>query len=170
MGDVEITKQQPSFWVRVLTAWTATASLLTAAFVWTFLAQGIERGFQSFYQGPTLIRWFLAIDLAAIFVIAYPVERWIERRGFSTKRAVATYAIVLGALGVILFGYAQVVAPSNQGFSQDFFILVLGLIITGIAVAVACIGRAFYPFMLKHRTLTFTLAITDFIAALLLPV
>jgi hypothetical protein len=170
MGYVENSNQLPSFWIRLVTAWAATASLLTVAFVWTFVAQGIERGFQSFYQGPTLIRWFLAIDLATIFVIAYPLELWIERRGFSTKRAVVTYAIVLGAIGVILFGYAQIVAPSNQGFTQDFFILILGLFITGIAVAVACIGRAFYPFLLKHRTLTYTLAISDLVAALILPI
>jgi hypothetical protein len=99
----------------------------------------------------------LAIILVAIFVIAYPVERWFVKPDHSFWRVGGSYAKFIGTLGLVL--YISSILFQAGGFATVFFIA------TPIAALTAFIGRAIYVRTAKFHKANRVAAI--FLAALI---
>lgn len=98
------------------------------------------------------------VIVAAIFIIAYPVERFFNSPAKSAFRNAATYAFIGIVLGSIFFVLGLVNTGSGNYWPA------IGLYATAIGAITAFLGRLVYPFFLKlQRT---SLATTAIIVAL----
>ena len=105
---------------------------------------------------------FAACELfmvVVIFVVAYPVERFINRERYSAFRNAATYAFI----GIILMGIFFAITMLRLGGNFDYT-PVIGLYVTAISTITAFVARLIYPWMLRLRRTT--LGLTIVIAAL----
>jgi hypothetical protein len=75
----------------------------------------------------------------------------------------------MGVIGLTLVGFATVTSVTNAPWTAIGTFTVF-LFIAGIAVVVATIGRAFYAFLLQHRTTTYVLATASVLSAMFLPI
>lgn len=139
---------KPSFFDRVAAALTAAS----IAFLPGWILIGTTGGFNAFSGHVHPLSWLdqvsetvgliLAIILAAVFVIAYPVERWLIKPGQSVWRMGTTYVVVIFIFGALLFASSL---PS--GFDYWFFVLVFA---TPIAAITAFTGRVIYSRTAKY--------------------
>jgi hypothetical protein len=158
MGDVQNTNQQPSFWIRLITGWTATAIPLLV--LWTIYVFNQTHGFRFPIQHSDLnaFRWMLIIGTGGVFLIAWPVESWWIKPSTSTKRAVGIYALVILAIGAVLALFLSAQDTSESVHYYGHLGLLVAGMVTSVALVVACTGRAIYPTLLKHLKITVVIA------------
>lgn len=158
MGDVQITNQQPSFWIRLVTGWTAAAIPLMALWAIYVFNQTHNFTFPIELSDLNAFWWMLIIGTGGIFGIAWPVETWWIKPNTRTRRAVGIYALVIVVLGAALTITAELWAGSRAANYSGFLWLLVGGMITAVTLFVACTGRAIYPILLKHRKTTAVIA------------
>jgi len=158
---VSVSTVKPSFFDRVAAAFTAAA----VAFLPGWILIGAAGGFNGFSGHVHPLAWLdqvseivgiiLAIILAAVFVIAYPVERWLVKPGQSVWRMGGTYVVVIFIVGALLFALSL---PS--GFDYWFFVLIFA---TPIAAITAFTGRVIYSrtakYLKANRAISIVLAL-----------
>ena len=130
--------EQPKFLDRVSGAFTA-ASL---AFLPGFVIFGSTRVFSGHVhplswldQVSSTFGVLLAIILAAVFVIAYPVERWLIKPGQSVWRKGGIYVAVIFIIGILL--------SAASSFGGGYLGIIL-LFATPVAAITAFAGRIIY--------------------------
>lgn len=138
----------PSFFDRVAAALTA-ASL---AFLPGWILIGVAGGFNGFSGHVHPLAWLdqvsqivgliLAVILAAVFMIAYPVERWLINPGQSVWRMGGIYVAVILTLGALFFAISL---PS--GFIYWSLVLIYAI---PIAAITALTGRVIYSRTVKY--------------------
>lgn len=139
---------KPSFFDRVAAAFTA-ASL---AFLPGWVLIAAAGGFNSFSGNVHPLSWLdqateivglvLAIILSAVFVIAYPVERWLIKPGQSVWRMGGIYVAVILIFGALLFAVSAL-------FGFVYWSLVL-IYAAPIAALTALAGRLIYSRTAKY--------------------
>lgn len=153
--------EKPLFFDRVAGAFTA-ASL---AFLPGFVLISASGGFSGFSGDVHPLSWLdqasgtvgfvLAIILAAVFVIAYPVERWLVKPCQSVWRMGGIYVVVIFIFGALLF-------VGSLPFDVAYWGSVL-IIATPIAAITASAGRVIYSrtanFLKTNRAIAVLLAL-----------
>lgn len=158
------------FWRKFAAAF-ATAGWLYApvhlGFGWTFDASmnPTFSGAAEAFRTQTLFSFFLMLGVivAALFVIAYPLEcRWDKKDrgpGFRTGRYVLIF-LALGIGSILLYALlagthiARVLTDYPQG--EWFVIIGIGSVVAAI---IAAIARPIYPFLLRAPRVAITLAL-----------
>ena len=143
-----MSEPNPRFFDRVAGAFTAAS----IAFLPGFFLMNTSGGFSGdvhplsrLGQVSDSIGLVLAIILASIFLIAYPVERWLVKPNFSIWRISGTYALFIGILGLVLFTLSVLL-----GMGTYSAVIVLA---SPIAAITAVAGRAIYAQTKKyHKT------------------
>lgn len=151
VGDVQITNQQPKFWVRLVTGWTATAIPLMVLWAIFVFNQTHSFRFPIQHRDLNAFWWMLIIGTGGVFLIAWPVESWWIKPSTSTKRAVGIYALVILAIGAVLALFLSAQDTSESVHYYGHLGLLVAGMVTSVALVVACTGRAIYPILLRHR-------------------
>lgn len=131
--------EKPLFFDRVAGAFTAASLAFLPGFVLLSSAGGFSghvHPLSWLSQVTVTVGFILAIILAAVFVIAYPVERWLVKPGHSVWRVGGIYVAVIFIFGALLFAG-----------SLPFGVFYWGLILiyaTPIAAITALFGRVIY--------------------------
>lgn len=131
--------ERPLFFDRVAGAFTAAS----IAFLPGFVLLGAAGGFSGdahplswLDQVAGRVSLSLVIILAAVFVIAYPVERWLVRPGHSVWRMGGIYVAFIFIFGALLFAGSM---ASGVGLGAAVLIFA-----TPIAALTAFAGRIIY--------------------------
>ena len=95
-------------------------------------------------NGLDVLAGFLLIVAIAIFLVAFPVERWLVKPTNGRLRAAAYYALVFALLAGI--GIAITVSFRSVGFWP--IVLAYASVVGGV---VAIIGRVLYPSLLRFK-------------------
>jgi hypothetical protein len=134
-----MSESKPLFFDRVAGAFTAAS----IAFLPGFLLMNSSGGFSGHVhplswldQVSGTVGIILAIILAAIFLIAYPVERWLVKPGQSVWRIASIYVFFILIFGTLLFAGFM---ASGVGL-----LAVVLLYATPIAALTAFAGRVIY--------------------------
>ena len=158
----------PSFMRRLSAAFVSSSLVFLAIFLSFTLPQLVKSSVgtlalvNNLTNGLDFLAICLAIVFVAMFVIAYPIERWLGKTRSSLETA-AWYAVILFGLGIMfwasafLFPYPQ----STLGAA-----LAIGSL---VGAAVAFVARLLYPLFLKIPKTTYFLSIALVITALLGP-
>ena len=148
------------FWQRLYTGWAAAAGTWTAtwAFVTTFSVanSGYDRALRTLIDANTFLSYGLVVVVISLFVVAYPVERWLIKDDTRKWANAATYVGVFVGLGLLLW-------IINFAALASVVLFVLGI----IGAVIAAIGRTIYPFLVLHRTLAKVTATTTFVITVL---
>lgn len=146
---------EPKFFDRVAGAFTsATLAFLPGLFLLTFNTNrfsGNVHPLSWLDETSSSIGFYLAILLAAVFLVAYPVERWLVTPGQSAWRIGGTYALFFGILGLLL-----VVASLFLG---DWSFTAIAMFGAPIAAITAFFGRAIYSYITRFRKTNRVIAI-----------
>jgi hypothetical protein len=139
-----LSEEKPLFFDRVAGAFTSASLAFLPGFVLVG-TQGVFSGhvhpLSRLDQVSSTIGLFLAIILAAVFVIAYPVERWLVKPGQSVWRMGGIYVAVISIFGLLL-----AVASSIGG---GYWGIIL-LFAAPIAAITAFVGRIIYSRIAKN--------------------
>lgn len=153
------------FWHRVITALVSATIAFTPFYIWSLGVASTslfnhEIFWVTFINSLDTFAICEAVILVAIFVIAYPVERFLVKPGQRALKAAGTYALI----GVIisagfLLATRSLIDSSNYGLAIGFFVAIFG-------TATAFIGRLIYSvfFRLKGTVLTLTAIIALLVA------
>ena len=155
MGDVQNTKQQPKFWVRLVTGFAGASLLPTVFFLLYCYFQEVSARWQYNNVRPELMRISVVVVVVAIFVVAWPVETWFIKPHFSRRRILGVYSLALAIVTVALeiWTYFREVNTDYWKFygPMSFMLFaVLGL----FAIASACLGCLIYPWLLRNPITT----------------
>jgi hypothetical protein len=137
--------EKPLFFDRVAGAFTAASLAFLPGFVLLSAAGGFSGNVHPLSwldQVSATVGFILAIILAAVFVIAYPVERWLVKPGQSVWRMGLIYVAVIFIFGALLFA-------ASLPFDVGYFGLVL-IYVTPIAAITAFAGRVIYSRTAKN--------------------
>jgi hypothetical protein len=160
-----LSEEKPSFFDRVAGAFTAASLAFLPGFVIfgsTPVFSGHVHPLSWLDQVSSTVGLCLAIILAAVFVIAYPVERWLAKTR-STLETAAWYALILFGLGVLFWAFAWSIPYPQSTLGAA---LAIGSL---VGAAVAFVARLLYPQFLKIPRTTYFLSIALVITALLGP-
>lgn len=149
---------KPLFFDRVAGAFTAAS----IAFLPGFVLLGAAGGFSGDVHPLSwldhvsgTVSLILAIILAAVFVIAYPVERWLVKPGQSVWRMGGIYVAFIFIFGALLFAGSM---ASGVGLGAAVLIFA-----TPIAALTAYAGRVIYSrtakFLKTNRAIAILLAL-----------
>jgi len=131
--------EKPVFFDRVAGAFTSASLAFLPGFVLVG-TQGVFSGhvhpLSHLDQVSSTIGLFLAIILAAVFVIGYPVERWLVKPGQSVWRMGGIYVAVIFIFGAIVFAALLL---SNTGYWA-----LVPIYATPVAAITAFAGRVIY--------------------------
>ncbi len=139
-----MSEEKPLFFDRVAGAFTSASLAFLPGFVLVG-TQGVFSGhvhpLSWLDQVSSTVGLFLAIILAAVFVIGYPVERWLVKPDQSVWRIGGIYVAV-----IFIFG-TQLTAASSIGGGYWGIIL---LFATPVAAITAFAGRIIYSRLAKN--------------------
>ncbi|MEY4618423.1 MAG: hypothetical protein RL101_609 [Actinomycetota bacterium] len=140
------------FWHRFLTAVVSATLVFSPFYIYLFLhtvSQRVqyESPWVTFLNGLDVFALGQAVIVAAVLVIAYPVERFFNSDSKSNFRNAATYFFIGILTGTILL----ITAIATIG-SGNYF-LAYGIYIAFFGTIVAFLGRLIYPTMLKRKYL-----------------
>ena len=139
-----MSEEKPLFFDRVAGAFTAASLAFLPGLVIvgsTSVFSGHVHPLSWLDQVSSTVGLFLAIILAAVFVIAYPAERWLVKPGQSVWRMGGIYVAVISIFGTLL-----VVAGSiGSGYWGIIF-----LYATPVAAITAFAGRIIYSRIAKN--------------------
>lgn len=139
-----MSEESPSFFDRVAGAFTAASLAFLPGFVLlnsTGVFSGHVHPLSWLDQVSSTVGIILAIILAAVFVIAYPVERWLVNPGQSVWRMGGIYVAVIFIFGTLLSA-ASSIGDGNWG--------IILLFATPIAAITAFAGRIIYSRIAKN--------------------
>lgn len=165
-----MTSFEPKFFDRVAGAFTAaTIAFLPGFFLVIFKTNNFSGNVHPLSwldETSSAVGFYLAILLAAVFLVAYPVERWLAKPSQSAWQIGGTYALFFGILGLLL-----AIASLLLG---DFSYTVIAMFGAPIAAITAFFGRAIYSYTTKFKAtnrivavvlallIAFPLALPDF--------
>jgi len=158
----------PSFMRRLSAAFVSSSLVFLAIFLSFTLpplvksSQGSVALVGNLTSGLDFLAICLAIIFVAMFVIAYPVERWLIKSRSSAEAAVL-YALIMFLIGIACWLIAWAIKYS---LSTDLAVIA---IMSWVGGAVAFVARLLYPQFLKVPKTTYVLAISLVITALLGP-
>jgi acid phosphatase family membrane protein YuiD len=158
----------PSFMRRLSAAFVSSSLVFLAIFLSFTLPQLVKSSVGSLAlvnnltNGLDSLAVCLAIIFVAMFVIAYPAERWLIKKRSSAQAAVL-YALIMFLIGLVcwLIGWAL---KNSLGTSMAVI-----AIMSFVGGAVAFVARLLYPQFLKVPKITYVLAIALVITGLLGP-
>lgn len=104
----------------------------------------------------------LAIIVVVLFVVAYPVERWLVKPTTAAWKASLLYLLVFAGLTIL----AACTIPLSHYPNVWPIVLAIGFVVAGVVAAVA---RLLYPLLLKSSKTSKVLAIVILIGGLLGP-
>jgi hypothetical protein len=149
----------PKFIDRVATAFVAACIAFIPGFAIT-LIWGLSPGSYDVHPlaavGRTLdsMGLCLAVIFIAIFLFAYPVERWMVKPEHNRWVAGTKYLIVFGSLAglSLILGLGRMLFSGPQpGFDNFTYLLTILTVAAPVAGACAFVGRALYPSLLSAR-------------------
>lgn len=158
------------FWIKFAAAF-ATAGWLYApvhlGFGWTFDASmnPTFSGAAEAFRTQTLFSLFLMLGVivAALFLLAYPLERRWDRRGRGVGFRTGRYLMLFLGLGIgsiLLYGLlagthiARVLTDYPQG--EWFVVIGIGSV---VAAVIAVIARPIYPFVFRRAKVAIAMAL-----------
>lgn len=158
----------PNFLRRLSAAFVSASLVFLAIFLSFTLPQLVKSSVGSpalvnnLTNGLDFLAVCLAIIFVAMFVIAYPAERWLIKNRPSAEAAVL-YALIMFLIGLAcwLFGWAS---QNSQSINLAIF-----AIMSWVGGVVAFVARLLYPQFLKLPKTTYLLAIALVITGLLGP-
>ena len=156
---------QPSFLSRLSGAFAISSALFFPVLLWIGISGAAQqRQLDTLnhtlvwaVNGLDAITFSVALILAVIFVIAYPVERWLIKPSQSKWRAASTYVLVFS--GILLLGLvwgvlrAWVFRPIVTDFTG--IIVAYAAFVAGI---VAFFARVLYPSIVKFKKTNHTIS------------
>ena len=136
---------QPSFLARLSGAFAISSALFFPVLLWIGISGAAQqRQLDTLnhtlvwaVNGLDAITFSVALILAVIFVIAYPVERWLIKPSQSKWRAASTYVLVFTFAFIAGMAWAFVRFDVFQSKTTDF---------TGIIVAYASVAAGIVAF------------------------
>lgn len=161
------------FWHRVTTALVSATIAFTPFYIWSL---GVAS--TSLFNHEILWVTFLnsldtfaiceAVILVAIFVIAYPVERFLVKPGQSSIKSAGTYALIGVVISAgFLLATRSLIDRSNYGLAIGFFVSIFG---TVTAFSGRIIYSVFFRFKRTVITLTALIALLVAIGILVQPI
>ena len=139
-----MSEEKPSFFDRVAGAFTAASLAFLPGFVIagsTGVFSGHVHPLSWLDQVSSTVGLLLGIILAAVFVIAYPVERWLVKPGQSVWRMGGIYVAV-----IFIFGTLIVLASTIGGGYWG----IIFMFATPVAAITAFAGRIIYSRIAKN--------------------
>ena len=139
-----MSEEKPSFFDRVAGAFTAASLAFLPGFVIfgsTPVFSGHVHPLSWLDQVSSTVGLCLAIILAAVSVIAYPVERWLVKPEQSVWRMGGIYVAVIFIFGILL--------SAASSFGGGYWGIIL-LIATPVAAITAFAGRILYSRIAKN--------------------
>jgi hypothetical protein len=144
LGGNFMSAEKPVFFDRVAGAFTSASLAFLPGFVLVG-TQGVFSGhvhpLSWLDQVSSTVGLCLAIILAAVFVIAYPVERWLVKPEQSVWRMGGIYVAVIFIFGILL--------SAASSFGGGYWGIIL-LFATPIAAITAFAGRMIYSRIAKN--------------------
>lgn len=158
----------PSFIRRLSTAFAAAGLVFTIP----FLVLTLPRTFDyvqtaagliaSLINGLDVIAILLAVVLAGIFIVGYPVERWLVKPSWGAWKAAGTYSLVFLAITLVVGIIAGFLSP-YVWYAEQYAIMAF------VAGIVATMARLIYPGFLKLPKTSYTIAAALAVLAILGP-
>ena len=125
-------------------------------------ANGLMGTFTAAANALDTVALCLAIIVVVLFVIAYPVERWLVRETTAAWKASLLYLLVFAGLTFV----AACFIPLSHYPDMWGVVFAIGFAVGGV---VAAISRLFYPLLLKVPRTSRVVAIIFLVAGLLGP-
>ncbi|MFM6971261.1 MAG: hypothetical protein ACKOWH_01570 [Rhodoluna sp.] len=106
-------------------------------------------------NGPQWVLYAIAeaIILVAIFVVAFPIERFLIKPQYSAIHAAGYYFLVFGGIFLLAIAFGRMFAGSSI-----WFIYAVVIYVSAIGGIIAIIARLVYPFVLRFSKYTKWLA------------
>ncbi len=156
---------QPSFLARLSGAFAISSALFFPVLLWIGISGAIQQG-QLDTLNHTLvwavnsldaITFSVALILVVIFVIAYPVERWLIRPSQSKWRAASTYVLVFTFVSIAGMAWALLRIYVFQTRTTEIIgaIVAYAAFVAGI---VAFFARVLYPSIVKFKKTNLTIS------------
>lgn len=156
---------QPTFLARLAGAFAISSALFFPVLLWIGIIGAIQQRQLDTVNHALVwavnsldaVTFSVALILAVIFVIAYPVERWLIKPGQSKWRAASTYVLVFAILmfAGILWAVLRITvfAPRSTEF--------IGIIVayaTFAAGIVAFFARVLFPTTIRYKKTNLTIS------------
>lgn len=153
-----MTKTDPGFVARLSGAFAISSALFLPVMLFSSVSDAINRGHLD--SADSTLAWILngldffaiciGVILVTIFLVAYPVERWLVKPNQSALRAASTYVLVFALLMGIGVLWAIAKAFIWRQGPTDF----TGIVIaygSFVALLVAFFARLLYPITVRFK-------------------
>ncbi len=160
-----MTDSQLTFLARLSGAFAISSAVFFPVMLWVGISGALQQR-QLDTLDHTLVWLVNSLDavtfsvvliLAVIFVIAYPVERWLIKPGDSKWRAAGTYGLVFVGL-LLLDGLWVLFNAGIDETNQDHFTGIIVAYATFAAGIVAFFARVLYPTTVKFKKTNLTIS------------